>query len=149
MALAFQMAQHDKASMIRNKLLAMQQEEDGRKWWTSTKKGHSNDVEITAYVLMALLETSGMEHFSIFRWLIEQRNGNGGFKTTHETVVGLQAIIKFSEKYNNLHDTVINVTFLAKDYKGMEVKRGAFEITTENVMIMQQQEVGRDNLFKL
>ncbi|XP_065356110.1 thioester-containing protein 1 allele R1-like [Calliphora vicina] len=141
MAATLQMAQSDMVPLIRNKLLAMQHNEDNHKWWTSADKKQSNDVEITAYVLMALLETGGTEPFSIFNWLIKQRCENGGFRTTHETVVGLQALIKFNEKYSHLHETLINVNFTAKDAQGVEVKQGILEVTADNFMILQRLEL--------
>lgn len=120
----------------------MQHNKDNHKWWTSADKKQSNDVEITSYVLMAILETGGTEPFSILNWLIKQRCENGGFRTTHETVVGLQALIKFNEKYSNLHETLINVNFTAKDAQGMELKQSILEVTADNYMILQRLEVG-------
>ncbi|KAM7354726.1 thioester-containing protein 1 allele R1-like [Cochliomyia hominivorax] len=143
MAITFKMAESAKLSDIKNKLLARQKQEVNRKWWTSSDIKQSNDVEITAYALMALMDTEGLDTTSIFRWLIEQRKDNGGFGNTQETAVGLQALIKFSERSHILQDTFINITYIARNVQGLEVKKGVFEVTPDNYMILQKQELPR------
>lgn len=55
----------------------------------------SADVETTGYALLALLETGDrVSASSAARWLVSQRNALGGFGSTQDTVVGLQALIR-------------------------------------------------------
>ncbi|SPP79668.1 CD109 antigen isoform X2 [Drosophila guanche] len=105
-AVALQLAKHPQAEKVLAKLEGEARQENDRKWWskgTSTViniwRPRSNDVEITSYVLLALLEQGAAESsLPIVKWLIGQRNSNGGFASTQDTVVGLQALTKFAQK---------------------------------------------------
>ncbi|XP_055487408.1 LOW QUALITY PROTEIN: murinoglobulin-2-like [Leucoraja erinacea] len=69
-------------------------EEELRHWW----RAPSAEVETTAYVLLALLSppnispTQLQRSSPIVRWLVRQRNSYGGFASTQDTVVALQAL---------------------------------------------------------
>ncbi|XP_041850344.1 pregnancy zone protein-like isoform X2 [Melanotaenia boesemani] len=68
---------------------------------TATEKSDSLSVEISSYVLMAKLsgpfspEDLGYTS-SIVRWLTGQQNHYGGFSSTQDTVVALQALALYS-----------------------------------------------------
>ena len=54
-------------------------------------------VETTGYAMLALLERGDRINASrAARWLVEQRNAFGGYGSTQDTVVGLQALIRFA-----------------------------------------------------
>ncbi|XP_075697342.1 alpha-2-macroglobulin-like protein 1 [Rhinoderma darwinii] len=59
---------------------------------------HSADVEITAYVVLALVSESNPTKTDLgaavpaIRWLNSQQNANGGFATTQDTVVAISAL---------------------------------------------------------
>uniref|UniRef100_A0A8C5B9L4 Alpha-2-macroglobulin-like protein 1 n=1 Tax=Gadus morhua TaxID=8049 RepID=A0A8C5B9L4_GADMO len=61
----------------------------------------SLEVEMTAYVLLAVLSGPPVPGFdldyasSITRWLIQQQNPYGGFASTQDTVVALQALARY------------------------------------------------------
>ncbi|XP_036400858.1 alpha-2-macroglobulin-like isoform X2 [Megalops cyprinoides] len=61
----------------------------------------SLDVEMTAYVLLALLSGPSLPGFglgysaTIVRWLTQQQNSHGGFFSTQDTAVALQALTLF------------------------------------------------------
>ncbi|XP_063818758.1 alpha-2-macroglobulin-like protein 1 [Pseudophryne corroboree] len=93
------------------KLMEQATKTDGFMYWTQeTKpdtesyrsKPKSVDVEMTAYGLLALVSNgpvSKKEHgvmLPIVRWLSKQQNANGGFYSTQDTVVGIQAMAKFA-----------------------------------------------------
>ena len=56
--------------------------------------GPALSVEMTSYVLLGLVKLGSkqdlMDARSIVRWLSKQRNSEGGFISTQDTVVGLQ-----------------------------------------------------------
>ncbi|ERE67117.1 alpha-2-macroglobulin-like protein 1 [Cricetulus griseus] len=60
------------------------------------------DIELTAYVLLAHLIKDSLTQeeiakaTSIVAWLAKQRNAYGGFSSTQDTVVALQALAKFA-----------------------------------------------------
>ncbi|XP_005937451.1 alpha-2-macroglobulin-like protein 1 [Haplochromis burtoni] len=72
-------------------------------YWTqkSTETSASLSVEISSYVLLAQISASPTSEelayaFSIVRWLTEQQNYYGGFSSTQDTVVALQALAFYS-----------------------------------------------------
>nr|XP_058138725.1 alpha-2-macroglobulin-like protein 1 isoform X2 [Dasypus novemcinctus] len=60
------------------------------------------DVELTAYVLLAQLMKASLTQAEIAKatgivaWLAKQRNAYGGFSSTQDTVVALQALAKYA-----------------------------------------------------
>ncbi|KAM6959281.1 alpha-2-macroglobulin-P-like [Aplochiton taeniatus] len=76
----------------------------GLRYWSqsSSETQASLSVEISSYVLLATLTTSPVEASqlgyasSIVRWLIRQQNSYGGFSSTQDTVVALQALSLYS-----------------------------------------------------
>ncbi|GAB6027825.1 C3 and PZP-like, alpha-2-macroglobulin domain containing 8, variant 2 [Chamberlinius hualienensis] len=74
----------------------------GMTYWTngagSTKEVN---IEITSYVLLALatIHSDNVELSQrITAWLINQRQSNGGFSSTQDTVIGLQALEKYASR---------------------------------------------------
>ncbi|KAM4590251.1 alpha-2-macroglobulin-like [Fundulus diaphanus] len=68
---------------------------------TATEKSASLSVEISSYVLLAKLSTSHTTEdrgyaSGIVRWLTTQQNHYGGFSSTQDTVVALQALSLYS-----------------------------------------------------
>uniref|UniRef100_A0A3Q2Y2W7 Alpha-2-macroglobulin-like protein 1 n=1 Tax=Hippocampus comes TaxID=109280 RepID=A0A3Q2Y2W7_HIPCM len=79
----------------------------------------SLEVEITSYVLLALLSGPALPDFgldyssSIVRWLTQQQNPYGGFSSTQDTVVALQALAKYgAATYSVGGKTTVTVTSL-------------------------------------
>jgi CD109 antigen len=64
--------------------------------WTHRHTIKPATVEMTAYgLLSALLDGRITDSLPIARWLTTQRNSQGGFKSTQDTVVGVTALAKF------------------------------------------------------
>lgn len=93
---------------------------DQLKWWTrrsgnpDAQHSKSIDIEITAYGLLALIRAGRLpEALPYFRWLLKQRNDQGGFVGTQDTVVGLEALAQYakhlSTKANNVQLTIVDV----------------------------------------
>uniref|UniRef100_A0A8C0H0T5 Alpha-macroglobulin receptor-binding domain-containing protein n=1 Tax=Chelonoidis abingdonii TaxID=106734 RepID=A0A8C0H0T5_CHEAB len=66
------------------------------------KKDFNMEVEMTSYVLLAYLTTqpaASQDHLSlatqIAKWISKQQNPNGGFSSTQDTVVALQALSRY------------------------------------------------------
>ncbi|KAM9811421.1 alpha-2-macroglobulin-like protein 1 [Syngnathus typhle] len=96
---------------------------EGTRHWkreeTSGKGLDSLEVEITSYVLLALLSGPTLPGFGldytigIVRWLTQQQNAFGGFSSTQDTVVALQALAKYgAATYSVEGKTVVTVTSL-------------------------------------
>ncbi|XP_071327740.1 alpha-2-macroglobulin isoform X1 [Trachinotus anak] len=79
----------------------------------------SLEVEMTSYMLLALLSGPAMPEFGldyssgIVRWLAQQQNPYGGFSSTQDTVVALQALAKYgAATYSVEGSTTVTVTSL-------------------------------------
>uniref|UniRef100_A0A6Q2WZP8 Alpha-2-macroglobulin bait region domain-containing protein n=1 Tax=Esox lucius TaxID=8010 RepID=A0A6Q2WZP8_ESOLU len=81
-------------------------QEGGLLHWnqTSSETSASLAVEISSYVLLASLSASPLSTADlgyssrIVRWLVKQQNSYGGFSSTQDTVVALQALSLYSTK---------------------------------------------------
>ncbi|XP_058246392.1 alpha-2-macroglobulin-like protein 1 [Hemibagrus wyckioides] len=77
----------------------------GGRHWSRVSDGSVTDsleVEMTSYVLLSLMSGPELPGFglgyssSIVYWLSQQQNAFGGFASTQDTVVALQALAKYS-----------------------------------------------------
>ncbi|XP_061400997.1 CD109 antigen-like [Musca vetustissima] len=121
-ALALQMSKNDYS----NELLTKLQEKS---------------LSENAYAVMAFLESNSVDNINIMKWILEQRSKVGGFKTSQDTVVALQALIKFNEKYTSSDETLLKVSYEALDDKGLKVIDGFLGIDPSNTQIWQQIEL--------
>ncbi|KAF5307210.1 hypothetical protein FQR65_LT00726 [Abscondita terminalis] len=82
-----------------SKLLQVATKQDNLMWWSSSGSSSTN-VEMTGYVLMSLVHQNSNENLvyanSAVRWLASQRGPKGGFISTQDTVVALDAITKYA-----------------------------------------------------
>lgn len=83
------------------------------------QRPNSINTEITAYGLLALLASGAptSQALPIAKWLLVQRNENGGFGSTQDTLVGLLAVATFGE---NLPTRDTNMQVNAKYLKNLE-----------------------------
>uniref|UniRef100_A0A7M4F0Z7 Alpha-macroglobulin receptor-binding domain-containing protein n=1 Tax=Crocodylus porosus TaxID=8502 RepID=A0A7M4F0Z7_CROPO len=104
----------------------------------SWSQAMSVDVELTAYMLMALLmmENVTKEDIAfatgIVTWLTKQQNAYGGFASTQDTIVALQALARYGA-----------VTFIRSGDITMTVRSGnsfqhSFHVETANQLVLQQ-----------
>ncbi len=90
----------------------------------------STAIENTGYAVLALLEHGDRANArEAARWLVTQRNAYGGFRSTQDTVVGLQALIQYSVETQN--DVGMTVTLTSGDWTRV------VEIDAENADIVQ------------
>ncbi|XP_069577571.1 alpha-2-macroglobulin isoform X1 [Brachyistius frenatus] len=115
-----------------------------RHWERSgaSRKGlDSLEVELTSYVLLALLTGPPMPDFGldysagIVRWLTQQQNPYGGFSSTQDTVVALQALAKYGAAiYSPEGSTTVTVTSLG----GLNKE---FMVNQENRLLYQEEKL--------
>uniref|UniRef100_F7C6C7 Alpha-macroglobulin receptor-binding domain-containing protein n=1 Tax=Xenopus tropicalis TaxID=8364 RepID=F7C6C7_XENTR len=74
----------------------------------------SSEVELTSYVLLALLSGPNKDlgkASEIVNWLSKQQNPHGGFSSTQDTVVALQALAEYAEAtFSDKGDVTVTVT---------------------------------------
>ena len=121
----------------------------GYKYWTqnitviSTNnrwefKRTSSDIEMTSYALLgSLRENNISKSIDIVRWLVNQTTSIGGYSSTQNTILALQALTIFSLKTSS--DAPINAQLqIATDvaeYNTSNTK--IFNITDDNSLVLQ------------
>ena len=106
-AYALALADSGSAGDAHQKLMSMSiQDENGLRWGDSPAAakrkptpgaGSNTAVETTGYATLALMQYDDRANAArAARWLVSQRNAFGGFGSTQDTVVGLQALIEFA-----------------------------------------------------
>src|SRR5699024_1508569 len=109
----------------------------------------SLEVESTAYALLTLaLRSDTDEAIPALRWLISKQNSNGGFASTQDTVIGLQALGAIAEK---LTSSRLKMEVSIKQ-GGSKVSREskdeplpALEFNPDNALVLQQIELNPDS----
>jgi CD109 antigen len=146
---ALELADSNRAGAAYDKLMSMSVNSgDGLSWGTPQFKlgqtpapralgnGHSHSgnrvaaVETTGYATLALLERGDLiSAANAGKWLVNQRNAYGGYGSTQDTVVGLQAMTKFAA--NARYNVDMTVDFNAGNWS----KR--LTITPDNADVLQ------------
>lgn len=145
-AYALQLANHNSKDLALNRLEAKATSDASHKWWNKPlseselknpwyNKPNSVNVEMTSYALLALLN-SNQQVFPILKWLIAQRNPEGGFQSTQDTIVGLTALAAVGEKMSR--GGAKNLNIKAKYGEGIEK---SFQVSQDNAMLYQSAEV--------
>ncbi|KAK0141129.1 Alpha-1-macroglobulin [Merluccius polli] len=110
-------------------------QEGGNLYWSqSSEKSMSLSVEISSYVLLATLSatptTADLGYASrIVRWLTSQQNSYGGFSSTQDPVVALQALALYSTLVFSPEGTV-DVQFPSGQM--------TFEVNQDNKLLYQE-----------
>lgn len=140
-------ANHNAKAAFLQRLDAQAINGDGRKWWNKTaptneqqspwyNASRSVNIEISAYAALALLENNLVgDALPVLNWLMDQRNVNGGFVGSQDTVVGLQALLMFAERFSSQGNNV---------QIGFQYGEGAetiLNVNAENSLALQSVEV--------
>ncbi|XP_051951277.1 CD109 antigen-like [Xyrauchen texanus] len=112
---------------------------DGVPFWNSLLDSwppRSADIEMSAYVLLSMHRQAQIyDGFSLMKWLSQQRNHLGGYGSTQDTVVALQALSVYatysSSEYMDLTITVNNPTGTM----------AIFSISRSNYLLHQSQDL--------
>lgn len=90
---------------------------------------------MTSYALLTFLEANLMDDtIPILNWLVNQQNNLGGFSSSRDTVVGLQALYRIVTRLS----APVNLQIEFAYNKG---KTGKFSINQNTAMILQTTEV--------
>uniref|UniRef100_A0A182T7V1 Alpha-macroglobulin receptor-binding domain-containing protein n=1 Tax=Anopheles maculatus TaxID=74869 RepID=A0A182T7V1_9DIPT len=149
-AYALQIAKHSLKDEVFASLQSKATKEGDMQWWTKSvpeqkptdcwwHRPCSVNVEMSAYGLLATLETcTGLEGLPIMKWLVSQRNDKGGFESTQDTVVGLQALSRMAAQLSSSEaDVSIKVTVPNGQAKSISVNK-------DNVLVLQKHELAVD-----
>ncbi|CAN7984390.1 unnamed protein product, partial [Ixodes hexagonus] len=102
-AYAAALAGHSSAKEYLEKLEAASTNKGGLTFWSNAaRKGSSAsaDIETAAYAVLTYVKLGEKENLGkaqpIVRWMATKRNSRGGFSSTQDTVLGLQALSAFA-----------------------------------------------------
>ncbi|XP_063179359.1 ovostatin-like [Chroicocephalus ridibundus] len=129
MAYAFCLAgKAEKCESFLRELQKSAKEADGSQHWEQKERSPSEkspsfldhapsaEVEITSYVLLAMLYKPNRSQedltkaSGIVQWIIRQQNPYGGFSSTQDTVIALQALSAYGEAtYNSVTQNVVKI----------------------------------------
>jgi len=103
-------------------------------WYYHYKEKPAN-VEMTAYALMvysmAGSSITPVDKLRIVKWLVKQRNSLGGFSSTQDTCVGLQALARYAgEIYSGEYN--LQIAASAPEFDT------TFSVTDENQLVLQR-----------
>ncbi|ESO98771.1 hypothetical protein LOTGIDRAFT_158717 [Lottia gigantea] len=124
-AYALYVAGSTKSSNILQKLESLQTTEDGMVYWEVVieadrvryywnpphKQSSPVNIETAAYVLLTYSKMGEIaKGIPIMKWLLSQQNSNGGYSSTQDTVVALQALSQFAcLLHGGSYDITLNV----------------------------------------
>nr|XP_033328709.1 alpha-2-macroglobulin-P-like isoform X1 [Megalopta genalis]XP_033328710.1 alpha-2-macroglobulin-P-like isoform X2 [Megalopta genalis] len=105
-------------------------------WWEDkSKPSLSLSIEITAYAVLTLIKLGGevnMVHaLKAIRWMSKQRNAEGGFSSTQDTILALEALTKFPAAMNN-NNTDLSVLVTASEVDHV------YKMHNDNRMVLTQ-----------
>ncbi|XP_017157583.1 CD109 antigen [Poecilia reticulata] len=135
-----------------NRLIGRADLRDGVPTWSSPDAGLSSswqprsaDIEMASYVLLSLYELNRVdEGLSLMRWLSQQRNHLGGYGSTQDTVVALQALSAFAalqgSQRSDLDVTVTN---------GDSGVVASFHIDQDNFLLLQSRQIDPEPVLDL
>ncbi|NWX18237.1 OVOS protein, partial [Aegotheles bennettii] len=150
MAYAFCLAgKAEKCELFLRELQKSAKEVGGSQHWEQEKRSPSEkspsfpdhapsaDVEITSYVLLALLCKPNWNRedltkaSGIVQWVIRQQNPYGGFSSTQDTVIALQALAAYGEAtYNSVSQNVVK-------FSSKKPFEKVFIVNHENRLLLQ------------
>merc|ERR1712192_147778 len=110
--------------------------------WYWGCRASSESVEMTAYMIQSLvLRGRAGEAVDSVKWLGKQRNSQGGFVSTQDTVVALQALSMYSQ---NITSIPLDMTLTVSHTTPTEATReelGVFRMEETNKLLLRSQSV--------
>lgn len=106
----------------------------------SQQRAPSAEVEMTAYVLLALLTAQPAPSSKdlsvasrVVKWITKQQNPYGGFSSTQDTVVALQALSKYGAATFSKMEQPVTVSIKSSDTFSQE-----FQVDEGNRLLLQE-----------
>ena len=144
---ALELAQSTKHEDAYNKLMLLAKEDENGLHWGSdiiepepiTKVSRvapmfqpdinrSADIETTAYATLALIKQGDAFNSSkAAKWLVSKRNANGGYGSTQDTVVTLQALTEYSTNARSDADLIVTLKGDGVD-KQLKINKTNFDV---------------------
>lgn len=103
------------------------------------------NVEITAYGLLTLLlANEDIKCMPILKWLLNQRNSEGGFEGTQDTIIGIDALARLAAKIAS-KDSDVSIDLKASSANGNADHK--FTVNADNGLVRQSQTVNHHQIL--
>ncbi|KAM8917570.1 CD109 antigen [Spinachia spinachia] len=151
-AYALALAKSNVADTALQELYRRAEHTDGVMMWGSSAGLGSHDwqprsaqIEMTSYVLLALYRRgSFVDGIKMLKWLSKQRNHLGGYGTTQDTVVALQALAVYAAFSGAIAiDLRLNVSAPASSFESL------FSIDSTTYLTLMSREINSDKDLNL
>ncbi|XP_034755218.1 CD109 antigen [Etheostoma cragini] len=127
-----------------SQLIGRAEMRDGVPMWSSPDGGLSSswqprsaDIEMVSYLLLAQHKQGNVtQALSLMKWLSQQRNPDGGFGSTQDTVVALQALSMFAA-HGGSHDFNLIIRVNADP----STTAAFFHIVQDNYLLHQSKQI--------
>lgn len=140
-----QLAKYSQRAVYLNRLIGLAKQKEGYVWWEMrgvsgdpTVQNHPNSLntEATAYGCLALL-LAGQTVNALYvgKWLFKQRNAAGGYESTQDTVMAIEALTKLITITGGL--VIPRITVRSAYLNQIDV----FNIDKNNYQVIQRKDV--------
>ncbi|XP_053206291.1 CD109 antigen-like isoform X2 [Panonychus citri] len=100
----------------------------------------STDIEASSYGLLSFIEKNKIaDALPVMKWLISRQNAQGGFSSTQDTVIALQALASIASHLKS-SKLAIDVTFKFGKISEKQTSR-TFVLNPENAQVLQKFEM--------
>ncbi|XP_040205894.1 CD109 antigen-like [Rana temporaria] len=143
-AYALTLANSTKAHAALDQLSSRATIKGSSKYWSSPLENtfyywmpQTSDIETAAYALLSYYHQNKIEDgILVMKWLGQQRNHLGGFISTQDTIMALQALSKF------MLLAPANETSLTLSVTGLNARKPeVFQVNGENLMVLQSKQI--------
>ncbi len=126
---AFELARSYRSDDAYQMLIEMAQEdENGLHWGSDSDSPETASIEATGYATMALIEHGDAFNASrAAKWLVSQRNAYGGYGSTQDTVVALQALTEYSTGARTDVDLEVSIKAAGEETK-LSIRQDNFDV---------------------
>ncbi|XP_022321696.2 CD109 antigen-like isoform X2 [Crassostrea virginica] len=104
-------------------------------WSPPHRQSNPIDIEMTSYALLVYAANNQFtDGLPVMKWITSQRNPHGGFSSTQDTVMALQALSEFAKMaYSNNFDIQMTVTAGSFSHQ--------FSVNAQNALLLQSVEL--------
>ncbi|XP_073529634.1 CD109 antigen-like [Phyllobates terribilis] len=140
MSLANSSKAHDALTLLNSRA----DTRDGTKFWSSPsevsnyyRQPRTVEIETAAYALLSHYQLGRIEDgIPVMKWLSQQRNHLGGYSSTQDTIIALQALSKFLLLAPS-HETSLTLSVTGPESSLSKV----FNVNSENLLVLQSQQI--------
>jgi Large extracellular alpha-helical protein len=88
----------------------------------------SKNVETTAYATLAMIEAKNPTAISSLKWISAQRNSNGGFSSTQDTVMAFRALMSAAASAGKDIDATVHVIADGSEIRSVDINQQNFDV---------------------